>query len=75
MSQDAGPNATKAMNLIVAATAEITYNADSDPLMLAITGTYNSSSSEITLVGTSDPMIPSVFGIGVLSVGKLGIVA
>ena len=66
-------NATKALSLTVSATANVTYSADSDPIVLAIAGTYNSSSNEISIIGTSEPMIPSVFGLDVLSVGKLGI--
>ena len=66
-------NATTALSLSVSATANVTYSADSDPLVLAIAGTYNSSSNEISIIGTSESMIPSVFGLDVLSVGKLGI--
>ena len=61
------------MSLAIAATGRIDYSAGSDPLTLAIKGTYSSVSGEISLVGSAVPMIPNVFGLDVLSVGKLGI--
>ena len=61
------------MSLAIAAIGQINYSADSNPFTLAIKGTYSSVSREISLVGSAEPMIPSVFGLDVLSVGKLGI--
>ena len=68
-----GSSKDTALSLTTSATAKITYNENSAPLTLAMKGTYDSVSTEISLEGSSEPMIPSVFGLDVLSVGKLGI--
>eukprot|EP00658_Telonema_sp_P-2_P067914 TRINITY_DN5684_c0_g2_i8.p1 TRINITY_DN5684_c0_g2~~TRINITY_DN5684_c0_g2_i8.p1 ORF type:complete len:1445 (+),score=472.45 TRINITY_DN5684_c0_g2_i8:193-4527(+) len=57
------------------ATAEVQYSSKNDPLEIEVEASYNSSSQTVDLTGYMNTMVPKVFGLGFLSVGKASLAA
>eukprot|EP00656_Telonema_subtile_P009661 TRINITY_DN1455_c0_g1_i4.p1 TRINITY_DN1455_c0_g1~~TRINITY_DN1455_c0_g1_i4.p1 ORF type:complete len:1350 (-),score=326.54 TRINITY_DN1455_c0_g1_i4:44-4093(-) len=61
--------ASGTMIVALQADASVTYSAKDGPIVVSVTGSYDSSTQAIALSGTMSSMIPKIFGADALSAG------
>eukprot|EP00656_Telonema_subtile_P009660 TRINITY_DN1455_c0_g1_i2.p1 TRINITY_DN1455_c0_g1~~TRINITY_DN1455_c0_g1_i2.p1 ORF type:complete len:1343 (-),score=323.85 TRINITY_DN1455_c0_g1_i2:44-4072(-) len=61
--------ASSTMVVALKADASVTYSTKDEPIIVSISGSYDSSTQTITIAGTMSSMIPKIFGADALSAG------